>query len=134
MIISEIRENGLVLLRQLCVAFDNVFEQKVKCVSCCCLFFASINQNTKLNFLHRLKLCSRGRRKSDKTGQVCLLDLFDKAKVFVFQSPNGFVSPRHLISAGGEFDFPLICLKALDCELRELSILQFFSIFHFFQV
>ena len=30
----------------------------------------------------------------------------------------------YLISAGGEFDFPLICLKALDCELRELSILQ----------
>ena len=35
----------------------------------------------------------------------------------------------YLISAGGEFDFPLICLKALDCELRELSILQRFHIF-----
>ena len=46
----------------------------------------------------------------------------------------------YLISAGGEFDFPLICLKALDCELRELSILQncvswfllFFYCFNFY--
>ena len=33
-------------------------------------------------------------------------------------------APCHLISAGGEFDFPLVGLPAHDRELGQLSFLQ----------